>query len=82
MGPGLARTFTRPGVAAITTPDTLLFGFGLEQRTSPADRTRLMALAIKHLLHRDRLTALPGVVVWRTKGHTTTPDLFMSSQFT
>ncbi|GAB2824100.1 M14 family metallopeptidase [Actinoallomurus bryophytorum] len=38
------------GVAAIATPDTLLFGFGLEQVASPADRNRLMALAIRRLL--------------------------------
>jgi hypothetical protein len=38
------------GVAAISTPDTLLLGFGLEQVADPAQRARLMKLAMARLL--------------------------------
>jgi hypothetical protein len=38
------------GVAAIATPDTLLLGFGLEQVADPAQRDRLMKLAMARLL--------------------------------
>jgi hypothetical protein len=53
--PGNAGEFARSqalidSVSAVATPDSLTFGFGLEQVTSPAERATLMGRALKHLL--------------------------------
>ncbi|MEV0403770.1 M14 family zinc carboxypeptidase [Actinoallomurus sp. NPDC050550] len=38
------------GVAAVATPDTLLFGFGLEQVPSTAERNKIIGAAMKQLI--------------------------------
>ncbi|GAB3987343.1 hypothetical protein GCM10029978_105760 [Actinoallomurus acanthiterrae] len=38
------------GVAAVATPDTLLFGFGLEQVPSTAERDKIIGAAMKQLI--------------------------------
>ena len=36
--------------AAITTPDTVLFGFGVEQLATPAERAKVLGKAMNYLL--------------------------------
>ncbi|MBC6460521.1 M14 family metallopeptidase [Actinomadura sp. HBU206391] len=53
--PGNISEFVRSqalidSVSAVATPDSLTFGFGLEQVKTPAERNLLMGRALKHLL--------------------------------